>query len=122
MKPPIGHVHLPGGLGLVPLFFFPDLFRQDIVADSFAVIGQVDDTADFVFQLADIAFPVVILQRLKGFYGVSVDLFFALAAEFEGEKIDQGGDIFLSFPQGRDSDGTVYKAVIGVFPELTFCE
>ncbi len=75
---------------------------------------------DRVFQLTDIALPVVGHQQRKRFSRDSRNACLSNAVEAGYELVHQKRDVLLSTPQGREFDAHNVQTIVKVFPELAF--
>ncbi len=75
---------------------------------------------DHAAQLADVAGPGVGHEHLLGVGADAVDLLAMIVGRLLHEVMDEQGNIFASFAQGRDGDGHALDAEIKILAELFF--
>ena len=86
--------------------------------DALGLGVQDEDALDDVAELADVAGPVVLLERGEGGVG-DLDVGAAvLLAELGEELAGEERDVFLAVAQGRDVEGDDVEAVEEVFAEV----
>ena len=73
------------------------MIREVPIAQN-PVIGHDDQTLHHIFELADIAGPVMVYQILEGIVGKPVDPFFNLVTVPPQKVIEQPRDILFSLP------------------------
>ena len=91
-----------------------------VVHRQFRSIGKDGRPFDDVFQLPDIAFPVMLLQVGEEVLAHSVDAFSPFGSEHLQKISGDEGNVFFSIPQRRQGDGKYIEAIVEVFPELAF--
>ena len=82
--------------------------------------GEDDRAFDYVFEFADVAWPIVIHQKLHG--GVSEDArrLAVVAAKLFEEAADQERDVFLALAQRRKMERNYVEAMEEIFAEAAF--
>src|SRR3990172_3611095 len=80
-------------------------------------LGQGHRALDDVLQLADVAGPVVLIQRGRGARGEALHLAGELAVVLADEVLYQKGDVVAALAQGGQRDGNHVQAVVQVLPE-----
>lgn len=82
------------------------------------LISDHDQLLDDVFQFADIARPVVVVQGCHRLLGEADSGLAVFAAIFFYEMVGKHGDIFAAFPERRDLEFDDVEPVIEIFPEV----
>ena len=86
------------------IFVFPEKTGQMPAAED-VVLGNDHRVVDGIFQLTDIARPIIIHQGLHGVGRKPLDIFFLLGVAFTQEMAAQQGNIIFPFPESGEMDG-----------------
>ena len=84
--------------------------------------GENYAALDDVFELADVAGPLVVDESAHGVWGEFADLEVVLFGEVVEEAVDEQGDIFSAAAQRRHLDGDDVEAVVEIVAELAFAD
>ena len=105
------------------------LGARDRAADGVGELVEVDEARaeddgalEDVLQLADVAGPVVVEERLHRLGGHGRDRPLVLPRRARDERVDEERDVLLALPQRREADGDDAEAVEEVLAELPFLD
>ncbi len=82
-------------------------------------VANDDSPFYYIYELPDIAWPVVCLEGLQRFFGYAGYVLVAPLIESTHVIIDEKGYIISSFREGRDFNGEDIETVEKVTPEVT---
>src|SRR6202521_5482659 len=102
-------------------FLAANIFGQQVDVNAF-LRGQDDRAFDDIFELANVAGPIIIhqkLQRRRGEVAQRLAVFLAVAVE---EMRKQRGHIFAAIAQRRQLQVNDVEAVIEIFTEAAFAD